>query len=207
MPDTPDNALFDAVRTGDESAFAQVYDRYHQRARLLAWRVSHRSDWIDDLLGESWCRAFRLRASFDTSRPFLVWFGGILRNVYREHCRHSPTTLGGVSDDPAGISARIDGIDPEKIAAEAELLAALDDCVGGLDAGEARLVRLRFFDGLTLRVVAKEVKIPESTLREHRLPAVFDKLRRCLSRKGIDFSQLSPAQLSAVLQYTVEEAE
>lgn len=207
MSEPTDADIFEAVRAGDDAAFEGVYDRYHQRARVLAWRVSHRGDWVDDLLNEAWCRAFSSRDKYDPARPFLVWFGGILQNVYREHCRQSPTTLGGTGSGPDALEGGIDAINPEKIASEAELLVALNDCVEALDEESARLVRLRFFENKTLRAVAKEVMIPEATLRERKLPAVFRRLKACLDKKGIDSSQLFPAQLSDVLQYRDEDAE
>lgn len=190
MKDPSNDDLFKAVLEGDESAFERVYARFHQRARLIAWRVSHRPDWIDDLLNEAWCRAFRTRLSYNPERPFLVWFGGILQNVYREHCRKSPTTLGAAGERTEGVPGGVDLVEPETLASEAELLAALEDCTNRLTPEEVHLVRLRFFRGLPLRSVAKEVSIPESTLREHRLPAVIEKLRRCLAEKGIDFDQI-----------------
>ena len=100
--DTPtDEQLFEAIRRGDNQAFESIYDRYQQRGRLAAWRISHRPDWVDEILNESWCRAFKARTSYNGSRPFLVWFGGILQNVYREQCRKSPTTIGHPADGPA----------------------------------------------------------------------------------------------------------
>lgn len=204
--DTPtDEQLFEAIRRGDNQAFESIYDRYQQRGRLAAWRISHRPDWVDEILNESWCRAFKARTSYNGSRPFLVWFGGILQNVYREQCRKSPTTIGHPADGNGGMGGKIEHLDPATIAAEAELLAALDDCLGRLTGEEVRLVKLRFFEGKTLRAVAKEVSIPESTLREHRLPRIYGTLRTCLEKKGIDISQLSPAQLADVLQYTGED--
>jgi RNA polymerase sigma-70 factor (ECF subfamily) len=181
-----DAELFESVRSGTERAFEQIYDRYHERVRLVAWRVSHRPDWIDEICNEAWCRAFKSRMSFDASRPFLVWMGGILNNVYREHCRASPTTA-GESLEPTQKAGSDNGTDPERLAAEAELLTALNECMGQLTAEDARLVRLRFFDGMTLRSVAKELSIPESTVREQRLPDVMNQLRLLLKKKGIEF--------------------
>ncbi|MBN1425589.1 sigma-70 family RNA polymerase sigma factor [Candidatus Fermentibacteria bacterium] len=194
MADRSERELFEAVLAGDDQAFEQIYDRYQQQARLMAWRVSHRPDWVDDLVSETWCRSFRLRKVYDPGRPFAVWFAGILQNVYREHCRRSQTTLDRAPDVMDGPASQVEEQTPETIAAEAELLAQLNDCVNRLDPQDARIVRMRFFDECTLRHVAQEVSIPESTLREVRLPAVFKALRRCLEKKGIRFSQLFPAQ-------------
>ena len=185
MTDPSSDELFNAVLAGDESAFEGVYNLYHQRARLIAWKVSHRADWIDDLLNEAWCRAFRLRLSYNPERPFLVWFGGILQNVYREHCRKSPTTLGAAGDGPEGVDGGVDLVEPEALVSEAELLMTLNDCVEGLTREEQDLVRWRFFEGQSLRAVAQRLGIAEATVRENRLPPVMAKLQRCLRTKGI----------------------
>lgn len=191
MADRTEAELLQAAQAGDQSAFERLYDLYHQQVQLMAWRVCHRSDWIDDILNETWCRAFRQRGSFDPARSFPVWLAGILQNVYREHCRKSPLTL-RTSDQGDEREAAAEE-SPEHLAAEAEWLAALNDCVGRLAAGDAEIVRLRFFDDLPLRTVAERLRIPESTLRDRRLPAAFEALRRCLAKKKIDISQFFPA--------------
>jgi RNA polymerase sigma factor (sigma-70 family) len=177
------------IHSGDQKAFERAYEQCHQQVRLMAWRVSHRPDWVDDLVNEVWCRAFRLRTGYDPQTPFLVWVGGILQNVYREFCRGS---RGGTSE--SGMDVLVDETNPERIAAEAELLAGLDDCVKRLAPTDAELIRLRFYQERPLREIAQAVGIPESTLREVRLPAAFRALRRCLEHKNIRFSELFPAQ-------------
>ncbi len=194
MPDRSEKELLQAVPAGDDRAFERIYDRFQQRIRLMAWRVSHRADWVDDLLNETWCRAFRGRKTYNPDRPFAVWMAGILQNVYREHCRKSPTTLDSAVEVAQTAAGLIDDQSPEKIAAEAEVMEGLNECIARLDDADARIIRLRFFEDLTLRAIAKEVAIPESTIRNVRLPAAYTALRKCLDKKGIKFSEVFPAQ-------------
>jgi RNA polymerase sigma-70 factor (ECF subfamily) len=194
MPDRSERELFEAVLAGDNQAFERIYDRYQQRTRLMAWRVSHRPDWVDDLVNETWFRAFRMRKTYKPDRPFAVWMAGILQNVYREHCRKSPTTLDSAAEVAQAAVGDIEDQSPEKIAAEAEVLEGLNECIARLDGPDTRIIRLRFFDGLTLRAISKEVALPESTIREIRLPAAYTALRKCLDKKGIRLSEVFPAQ-------------
>ena len=194
MTDRSEGELLAAISAGDEKAFEQIYDLYQRRARLVAWRLCRRADWLDDLLNEAWCRAFNQRKTYDPARPFLVWMAGILRNVYREFCRKSPLSLSQGEISPEASPAEIDDLSPETIAHEAEVLAGLNACLDELEPGDARIVRLRFFGGMPLRAVAQEVRIPESTLRETRLPTLLARLRRCMERKKIDFSDVFSAQ-------------
>jgi len=198
MTDPVETQLGEAIRSGDQAAFERAYDRYQQRVRLIAWSVSHRADWVDDLVNEAWCRAFRQRRSYRPEAPFPVWMSGIVQNVYREQCRSS-RTVAEAAVGSSGLRAAGQGAEasPETIAAEAELLEGLNDCVSRLSAEDARMIELRFFKGLPLRSVAKEVGIPESTLREVRFPAAYRALRRCLERKKIEISHFFPAQQGA----------
>ena len=195
MTDAAEAALLKAIASGNERAFEQAYDLYHERVRVMSWRIVRRGDWLDEIVNESWSRAFAGRTSYNPERPFLVWMAGILHNVYREHVRASPTTIGlPTGDEDSTGRGETDGQNPEVIAGEAELLLALNDCFSRLSPEDARIVRLRFFENMTLRSIAKEVALPESTLREQRLPAALEQLRRCLKAKGVDFSQLFSAQ-------------
>jgi len=199
MNDPDDKQLLQDVTAGDEKAFERIYVQYHQRARLVAWRMSHRPDWVDDLLNEAWCRAFDHRRTYNPDRPFLVWFAGILRNVYRESCRRSAQTA--AEGERQAQKERIDPQSPETIVHEAELLAALNRCLEALDPLDARIIRLRFFEGKTLKAVAQEVSIPESTLRETKLPAMLRGLRRRLNEKKIPISEIFSALGPGESQY------
>ncbi len=197
MADRSEKSMLQAVSLGDEEAFERAYALYAERARLVAWRVSHRADWVDDILNESWCRAFDQRTAFDPDRPFLVWLTGIIRNVYRESCRKSPLTLG---DGGAERPEDEDRQGPEQIAHEAEVLAALNDCLTRLGADDARIIRLRYFEGRTLRAVAEETGVAESTLRDKRLPDLLGRLHRCLHEKEVEFSEIFSAQEPGEMQ-------
>lgn len=192
MPDRSEQELLAALRDADDAAFERIYELFQQRVRVTAWRVSHRADWVDELVSETWCRAFKLRRSYDPSRLFLVWMAGILQNVYREQCRNSPT-IAEFSNPEAGPD-KADEVTPEALASEAEMMVGLNYCVDRLGEQDAEIVRLRFFDGKTLRVVAQEVNVAESTLREVRIPAILKALRKCLASKGIKISEIFPAQ-------------
>ena len=63
------------------------------------------------------------------------------------------------------------------------------------------VILLRFFEGHSLRVVAERLGIAEATLREARLPAVFNRLRICLRHRGVEISEIFPAQTGGVFQY------
>ena len=126
---------------------------------------------------------------------------GIVQNVHREHARKSPTTLGDLSPDadPHGASVS-NGQSPEALVSEAEVMLALNGCFNRLSPEDARIVKLRYFENMTYRAVAKELGIAESTLREQRIPAALNQLKRCLKTKGVEIPQLFSAQTEGLGQ-------
>ncbi|MCB9852967.1 MAG: RNA polymerase sigma factor [Phycisphaerales bacterium] len=194
MPDRSDKEILEAAARGDEAAFAHLYDRYQQRVRLVAWRISHRADWLDDILNEGWCRAFNQRTSFDPERDFMVWIVGIVRNVYREFCRQGKLSIAGKDEADRAGEVESGELSPVRLVQEAEILSELNLCVEQLSDIDGQIVRLRFFENQPLRIVAQQVNVAEATLRAIRIPEVIERLRRCLARKNIDISDFFSAQ-------------
>jgi len=201
MPESDEANILNRIPTGDDRAFEAAYSLFEARVRAVAWRIVRRADWLDEIVNESWSRAYTARTSYNAERPFLVWMAGIVQNVQREHARASPTTLGDVSADadPHGASES-NGQSPETLVSEAEVMMALNNCFNGLGPEDARIIKLRYFENMTYRSVAKEVGIAESTLREQRIPAALEQLRRCLKTKGVEIPQLFSAQTEGLGQ-------
>lgn len=188
MSEGQDEQLARDLAGGAPRAFEALYLRYQTAIRMAAFRICRRADWIDDVSNEAWRRGYEARGSYDPARPFLVWLTGILRNVCREQ-RRSRQATGGEN-----IPEEIDRLDPAEIAAEAEVLVALDECVQALSEEDQQLVRMRFFEGRPLRAVAEALRAPEATIRETRLPAALNRLKMCLRHKGLDISRIFSAQ-------------
>ena len=201
MADADESRILGRIAAGDDAAFEAAYTLFESRVRAVAWRIVRRSDWLDEIVNETWSRAYTSRTSYNAERPFLVWMAGIVQNVQREHARASPRTLGDVSPDadPHGASES-NGQSPETLVSEAEVMLALNDCFNRLSPEDARIIKLRYFENMTYRSVAKELGIAESTLREQRIPAALEQLRRCLKTKGVEIPQLFSAQTEGLGQ-------
>src|SRR5262245_18289013 len=147
MVDPGEEQLLRAAAAGDDRAFEGLYARYEARVQLVAWRTCKRADVIDDLLNETWCRAYNQRTSFDPQRSFLSWIAGILMNVRREHARSTKGERDRLAAAGNGQNSPDTAESPEIAAAEAEMLAGLNDCVQRLEPAERDIIRWRFFEG------------------------------------------------------------
>ncbi|MBL8827066.1 MAG: sigma-70 family RNA polymerase sigma factor [Planctomycetaceae bacterium] len=138
-----------AVLDGDESAWRTIYDEsFAALLRFVRWKCGTRSDWVDEIVQETWLVAVRRLVDFDPQQGSLEqWLRGIavnqLRNLAR---RHGQTTgrdhdLNDVADERGEASAWDE--QPE-IAAT---LASLSDRY-------AAVLRAKYLDGCSVAEIA-----------------------------------------------------
>jgi RNA polymerase sigma-70 factor (ECF subfamily) len=72
-----DAKLVALVLAGDQSAFAELVDRYHGEVYYLALRQLRQREDAEDLAQEAFLRAYRALAQYDPTRPFGAWLYAI----------------------------------------------------------------------------------------------------------------------------------
>ena len=166
------------ARDGDLDAYAALVARYTVRAHRAAFLLGAGEE-ADDVVQESFVKAFRHLARFRVGEPFGPWLLRIVanetRNLTRSRRRRAALTLRLATAQPGGAAA--DGPVAEVLAAErrARLVAA----VGGLPARERQVLVCRYFLDLseaeTARVLARPLgSVKSSTSRAlNRLRGLF----------------------------------
>lgn len=162
IPDvTTDGAVI--RRSLDEpQAFGLLFDRH---AAVIHRFIARRStDAVaDDVVGETFLRAFERRHRFDPDRDdALPWLFGIAVNVLRhrrrDDLRFVPEVVDLVDDaDPVGATGR-------RIDAERSLRTVLS-AVRRMPAGTRDVVLLHLWAGLGYEAVAEALDIPVGTVR------------------------------------------
>lgn len=170
----------DAAREGDDSAFAQLYDRVapalYAWARFRIHGPMKRELEPEDIVQEVWWRALDAFARFDAERgSFRAWVFSIANNVLREALRRRPAR-GVVSER----EAKVHSLPPElaeqltSIATELgrrEGVTKLVDVISRLTREEQRLFVQCGLEGQTIREVAPQLEMTEAAAqrRWHRL--------------------------------------
>ena len=84
---TQDQNLIRASLSGDSRAFEKLYHKYQSQIYgTLAKRMSDR-DTVDDLMQDTFFRAYRSLHTFKGQAAFSTWLTQIALNVYRSHLR------------------------------------------------------------------------------------------------------------------------
>jgi RNA polymerase sigma-70 factor, ECF subfamily len=83
-------AVLDAVRSGDASAFAALAERYRRQLRVHCYRIPGSVDDAEDLVQETFLRAWRGRADFEGRSLFRTWLYRIATNACLNALERAP---------------------------------------------------------------------------------------------------------------------
>ena len=72
-----------AWQSGDEDAFARIYDALAEKALRYAAVMTYHDGLAADAVQETFLRVYRNRDRFDADKPFEPWYFSILRNECR----------------------------------------------------------------------------------------------------------------------------
>jgi RNA polymerase sigma-70 factor, ECF subfamily len=152
--------LVSAIRSGDERAMAQLYDRYSPIIYSVALRVLGDSGTAEDILQEVFMQLWRSPDMFDASRGSLPgWLAVIARNRAIDSLRkRRPET---------DITEVVVSVEPD-LAGKAEWSRAVEKIRSGLrgmPAPQRSVLEMAFFEGLTHTEIAEKTGEPLGTVK------------------------------------------
>src|SRR5262245_61589933 len=88
---TPEeSAVLDAIRRGDDSAFATLAERYRRQLHVHCYRMLGSADDAADLVQETLLRAWRSRTGFEGRSLFRTWLYRIATNACLNTLERAP---------------------------------------------------------------------------------------------------------------------
>ena len=167
--------LVSAIRSGDEQAMAQLYDRYSPIIYSVALRVLGDTGAAEDILQEVFLQLWRSPDMFDASRGSMPgWLAVIARNRAIDSLRkRRPET---------DINQVVVSVEPD-LAGKAEWSRAADKirgALGGMPAPQRSALEMAFFEGLTHTEIAEKTGEPLGTVKT-RIRAGLMTLRKAFN--------------------------
>ena len=160
---SPDAALIAAWRSGDEQAAAELVRRHARAlARFLASAGARDAD-VDDLVQETFIRAFRAVDRFRNQCQFRTWLLTIGGNVLKDASRRAKRALVVPLDD--GLRAT-DG-DPHERTGAVELEARLQQGLEQLPRMQREVFLLRAQQGMEYDDIAAALGTSPGAARVH----------------------------------------
>ena len=170
---------------GSQSAFEQIVRRYQRPIISLIARMTKDRALAEDLAQETFVKAFRSLAAFDTTRRLSSWLFRIAHNTALDALRRSRSPA-GAAQDGSSAAARPDELagPPEPDPVEREALGrALETALAQLRPEHSAAIVLRYEEGLSFDEIGIVLGVPEVTARSH-VHRARKELARLLTASG-----------------------
>jgi RNA polymerase sigma-70 factor (ECF subfamily) len=180
----PTDAVFvTRARTGDPDAFRALVERHSRALFALAYRMTGSEQDAEDVVQESFFRAYRQLRNFDERAAFGTWLYRIAVNcsldVVRARKRRSeqPPAEPDEQDPVAELPSSEPG--PERAAIGSELRGRMNAAMKRLSPIERSAFVLRHFEGMRIEEVSRALGCQPGAAK-HSVFRAVQKLRRAL---------------------------
>jgi RNA polymerase sigma-70 factor (ECF subfamily) len=147
--------LVERAQSGDQNAFAQLYDRYLDQIYGYIRRRVGRTDVAEDLTSDVFLRAYRNLPRFEWQGVDLgAWLTTIARNRVNDHFKSSRFRLERSVGEFYENDPRPSIDDPERIAEAREMARSLASALERLKDEHREVIELRFVHGLDVAATA-----------------------------------------------------
>src|SRR4051812_29199430 len=179
-PSVNQASLLPAISRGDVHAFEELYDRYSSTLYALLIRILGNSDDAQEVLQETFVKAWTSAKMFDALRGSEVaWLISIARSRGIDRLR--ARRIRGHREDEAGreistLSGFVDRTSGADKAIQAEQCYAVRGALAELPEAQRRALELAYFEGLSQSEIAARLSEPLGTVKT-RMQLGMKKLR------------------------------
>ncbi|HNQ81277.1 MAG: sigma-70 family RNA polymerase sigma factor [Acidobacteriota bacterium] len=182
--------LIRLARAGDATAWRSLFDTHHRRVFATAYRFLANQADAEDVLQETFVRAYRSLDGFDSSYAggFAAWIGRIGANCSLDAIRRKKKTRDTLSLEDGAVPPPPDsghGTDPERSTGNREIRARIENALNRLTPKQRLIFILRHYEGYTTREIAGMIDVTEGSVKTHLFRAV-GALRKSLRRVALE---------------------
>ncbi|MFN6088154.1 MAG: RNA polymerase sigma factor [Cyclobacteriaceae bacterium] len=168
-----DFRLIDIAVGGDDKAYAKLLQRYKRPVYHVILKMVRNVDDAEDLMMESFSKAFRSLHRFKKDFTFSTWLFRIATNNTIDFIRKKKLNTLSIENtftDDDGGSVSIDiqdkgNLDPQEEAIRLQKEELMQVFVNMLPPKYQKLVRLRYFHELSYEEIAAELEAPLGTVK------------------------------------------
>jgi RNA polymerase sigma-70 factor (ECF subfamily) len=155
-----DSALVARIRSGDETAMAQLYDRYSSIVYAVALRVLGDTAAAEDVLQDVFMQLWRKPAQFDSSRGQMgAWLSVIARHRAIDQLRRrTPDT--DIDDVVVSVEPDLDDA-----AERSRAMQKVRGVLAAMPSSQRSAVEMAYFQGLSHSEIADRTGEPLGTIK------------------------------------------
>ncbi len=191
-----ESALVAKAREGDVSAFSQLIAQYERKIYRLAKRITQSDEDAEDVLQDTFLKAYEHLDSFQGNSKFYTWLVRITVNeaLMKLRKRKGDRTVslddpGDNGDEPIVREIAVWEGDPEQRYSQEELRGILDDAIQNLKPSFRTVFLLRDVEELSTEETASLLNLSIPAVKSRLLRArleLRERLTRMFKKKGDD---------------------
>jgi RNA polymerase sigma-70 factor (ECF subfamily) len=189
--DISDEAAVELTRRGDPDAFRVLVDRHSRAVFRLAWRMTANTHEAEDIVQETFLRAYKQLQRFDGRAAFGTWLHRIAVNCSLDLIRARKRRLvsNDQGDDSFLLHVPASEPSPERTVQSTQIRELLASAMQELSDMERCAFTLRHHDGLGIEEISQALGVQPNAAK-HSIFRALKKLRRILepalaSAKGV----------------------
>lgn len=164
-----DEEVIARVKAGDTALYEIIMRRYNQRLFRVALAVVRDYSEAEDVMQETYVRAYQHLEQFEGRAAFSTWLIRIAVHEGLSRVRQRNRNLpleGGVRDgEPSMNELKASLPDPEQNASRAELNHLLEEVVLGLPEHFRTVIMLREVEGMNISEIASVLELTEQNVK------------------------------------------
>ena len=184
-----DLAVVARVKAGDHDAFRHLVERHSRSVFRLAYRLTSHEQDAEDVVQETFLRAFREIRRFEARSSFATWLYRITVNCSHDLLRQRPRAGTRPSLDDPGLRVAAEladasaAADPMRELASRRIDERVRAAMAGLSGQERSAFVLRHYEGLSIEEIGGVLNLKASAAK-HSIFRAVQKLRRSLEPLG-----------------------
>jgi RNA polymerase sigma-70 factor (ECF subfamily) len=192
-----DRRLVEAALGGDEGAYQQLVEKYERALYYYLKRMVREERVLDDLVQESFIKAFEALDSYDPQYAFSTWLYRIAKNHTIDHLRKRKLPTRSIDRPrPSGGSGSDEGSErpfqlpdehgyrPDEHIVQSQRENIVQDAIDALPKKYRRVIELRHQQERSYKEIAEELDKPLGTVKAHLYRARERLNKRLRDKRG-----------------------
>jgi RNA polymerase sigma-70 factor (ECF subfamily) len=175
-------AVLARARQGDSDAFRALVEQHSRSVFRLAFRMTGNEQDAEDVVQESFLRAYRQLGRFESRANFGTWLYRIVANCSVDLMRARQARHDQVRSEPLETAAELPAAqvpNPERLAESAEIDRQVQSALAALSPLERAAFTLRHYEGRSIDEIGKALGLGTSAAK-HSVFRAVKKLRQTL---------------------------
>lgn len=184
-----DAEILAEVAAGDIDAYGKIVGRYRGRLYNFVFRFVSDKETAEDIVQETFLRAFRKRKEYRAIANFSTWLftiaGNLAKSELRRRKRWRLFSLHRDEESDTGIELPDETFRPDKVAESSLADDQIQDAIASLPENYRQVILLRDVEGMAYQEIAEIVDCPVGTVKS-RVNRARLKLQQKLKNEGRD---------------------